>query len=506
MANNHMSMGGFRPALYASRVAIVLWTLCLLVAVFSFGTVDRNAQALSVILCGLAASIGAVSPGFPSGASGRLLGWFVWILLALLCVIGFQLLPLSGLADPAWSELAKIGISKTGTISVAPADTVEAILPLALPCLMFLTTLILFQSDESAVRVFGLVSIAGGVITVFTLLQFLVTPNMILLTELPFKRDGFSAFVINRNNAATFLGVTALMLCPVFQKHYAALETKRIVKWILDGVRPPAVGSIFKTIAIAMLFILTIAALFLTKSRGGVLASFCGFFVFFVLMSFGKPANTSRNAGFSGSTSTWSKPIVRLALGLGALVAVLAIFGGKVLLRAEVQGTEDGRLCVLDGLISAATGHWMTGSGFGAFSAIFPAYRDPYCGIIGFWDRAHNSYLEAFIGLGIVALPFIIVVVFLLFRALLTGLRQRRRFRPYPAAGIAVLVLVLVHAAVDFSLQIPGIAAYVAVCLALITTISLGRTSQKPTRSRSGNQEPTPVRRHNSRAGASSPG
>ena len=144
-------------------------------------------------------------PGFPGAAAGWLLNWFVWVFVALLCVIGFQLLPLPGLADPAWSELAKFGISKTGTISVAPADTVEAILPLALPRLMFLTTLILFQSDESAVRVFGLVAVSSGVITVLALLQFLVTPNMILLTELPFRRDGLSAFVINRNNAAPSL-------------------------------------------------------------------------------------------------------------------------------------------------------------------------------------------------------------------------------------------------------------------------------------------------------------
>jgi len=474
---------------YVSRAAVLLWALCLLVAVLSFGTVDRNAQALSVILCGLAAGIGAVAPGFPGGAAGRLLRTFVWFLLVLLLLIGLQILPLSGLADPAWSELARIGISKTGTISVAPADTVEAILPLALPCLMFLVTLILFQSDESAVRAFGIVAIAASVIIVLTLLQYLLAPGMILLTELPFKRSGFSAFVINRNNAATFLGVTALMLCPVLQKHYAAIDTKRIVKWILDGVRPPGVGSIFKAIAIALLFSLTLAGLFLTQSRGGVLASFCGFFVFFVLMSIGKPASPSRNAGFSGSRSVWSKPIVRLALGLSTLVAVLAIFGGQLLLRAEVQGAEDGRRCVLDGLISAATRNWMTGSGFGAFSSTFPAYRDPYCGIAGFWDRAHNSYLEAFIGLGIVALPLIAVSVFLLFRPLMTGLRQRRRLRPYPAAGIAVLVLVLVHATVDFSLQIPGVAAYVAVCLALISTISLGRTSRRGTEKRSRHNE-----------------
>ncbi|WP_180902672.1 hypothetical protein [Martelella soudanensis] len=70
MPNNHLSMGGFHPAFYASRTAIVLWALCLLVAVFSFGTVDRNTQALSVILCGLAAGIGAAFRVFPAPPRG----------------------------------------------------------------------------------------------------------------------------------------------------------------------------------------------------------------------------------------------------------------------------------------------------------------------------------------------------------------------------------------------------------------------------------------------------
>ncbi len=39
---------------------------------------------------------------------------------------------------------------------------------------------------------------------------------------------------------------------------------------------------------------------------------------------------------------------------------------------------------------------------------MFPAYRDPACGISGTWERAHNFYLEALINLG---LPFILAAI-----------------------------------------------------------------------------------------------
>ncbi len=50
---------------------------------------------------------------------------------------------------------------------------------------------------------------------------------------------------------------------------------------------------------------------------------------------------------------------------------------------------------------------------------------------------------------------------------LLRGVRQRRRDTIYPAAGFAVSVLVGVHALVDFSVQIPAVAAVFSLLLGI---------------------------------------
>jgi O-antigen ligase len=115
------------------------------------------------------------------------------------------------------------------------------------------------------------------------------------------------------------------------------------------------------------------------------------------------------------------------------------------------------------------------GTGFGTFEQVFPVYRDPECGLSGLWDRAHNVFLEGSLGLG---LPFAVVVLFglvYLLSIFLIGYRTRQRFQIVPVAGMGILLLVVLHSMVDFSIQIPGVAAYVAAALGAAVSISLAR-------------------------------
>jgi len=49
------------------------------------------------------------------------------------------------------------------------------------------------------------------------------------------------------------------------------------------------------------------------------------------------------------------------------------------------------------------------------------------------------------------------------------------------AMGIAILVLALLHSALDFSLQLPGLALFFAAALAPLASISLARTRRSRT-------------------------
>ena len=120
--------------------------------------------------------------------------------------------------------------------------------------------------------------------------------------------------------------------------------------------------------------------------------------------------------------------------------------------------------------------NWKLGTGFGTFRDVFPMYRHAECaGIFGYWDRAHDVYLEGFLGFGILFPIVLVIGVTALVWTLVRGVRLRRSLRHIPIAGLSGLVLTLLHSAVDFSLQIPGFNVYFAAAMAAAVTVSLGR-------------------------------
>jgi hypothetical protein len=75
-------------------------------------------------------------------------------------------------------------------------------------------------------------------------------------------------------------------------------------------------------------------------------------------------------------------------------------------------------------------------------------------------------------------LPFAVVVSFVfiyLVSVFTVGYHARQRFRIIPLIGMGILLLTILHSMVDFSLQIPGVAAYVAAALGAAVAISLTR-------------------------------
>ena len=127
--------------------------------------------------------------------------------------------------------------------------------------------------------------------------------------------------------------------------------------------------------------------------------------------------------------------------------------------------------------------NWVVGTGFGTFRDVFPAYRNPSCGMDGVLDLAHNFYLEGWISLG---LPFVIlaaIIVVALVYTMVMGIRERRQYRWAPAAGLAILILQIMHNSVDFSIQNPGVAAVFACLTGATVVIACGRGSRKRARS-----------------------
>lgn len=109
----------------------------------------------------------------------------------------------------------------------------------------------------------------------------------------------------------------------------------------------------------------------------------------------------------------------------------------------------------------------LTGTGAGTFYSSFPRYSQS--DITGYYDHAHNDYIEFFTNLGMIGfIPLGLSVAFALATAIRTQYRRRERLMICLgfASGMGILSL-LIHSAVDFNLQIPANALLFVVFLAL---------------------------------------
>lgn len=372
-----------------------------------------------------------------------------------------------------WSDLSLASLPAKGSIAISPADSIEALLFVAVPLLAFLTGLIVIRSDDDARVVINSLAIGGGLCALYGLIQVSFFPNTNLFFPKVFYVDSLTATFVNRNTAGTFLGIAALVTFRYAWSLGKQISVMRIVRRLLQN-RNVETAGLSTFLIVAFLFACAAMALMLTKSRGATASSLAAFGLLFYFLFVRKGAFAK--AGFSAS-SGGMKTFVRILGVLLVIVVGFSVFGGRTLLRAESQGGDDGRYCVLPGIVELAKGEPVYGYGFGSFLYAFPPFRDPACGISGIWDRAHNVFLEGFIGLGILFPALVLIGGGAVIIAHIIGIRERRRMRSYAVMGLAGIVVIGLHSLVDFSIQIPGFAAYAAALLAATSSISLAKSA-----------------------------
>lgn len=453
----------------------MLYLLSILLAVLPFGAVNPIPLSAAAALGCLAAVASAVVLGSP--VKTRWL-FATALILAAATVLWVRIQTLPGLAagfhNPLWQDLKIAGLLADGSISLQPADSMAALSLLAVPLLTFLTGLTVIRSDNDARKFMAILAVGGGICAIYGLIQFLLFPETNLFFPKTAYLDSLTATFVNRNTAGTFLGLVCLTLARYCWSLSREISLAAIFRQMLSN-RPIKVAGLWFLLLISAFFVCSLLALFLTKSRGAIGSTVVALLFLIGVLSLQR---TRPSVEFFTRPSR-RKAILKAALAGVFVLLALGVFGSRALLRAEAQGTEDPRYCVLPGIIELAKSEPLLGSGFGAFRYAFPPYRDPQCGIIFVWERAHNFYIEGFVGLGVMFVAILVVGVSSLLTAQLVGMRNRHRMRSYPALGMASIVLVGLHGLVDFSLQIPGMAAYFAAIMATTSSISLGRSSAR---------------------------
>lgn len=353
---------------------------------------------------------------------------------------------------PVWQEAAEIlALPMTSLISVNAFDSGTATIRLLAYGGVFWLAIQFGRDRERAKQaIYAVIAISFAYAAYGLVVDLLDLRTILWYDKWAYETDLTSTFV-NRNSYATYAGIG--LICSV------GLFAKNLLREIdIEGQRRKTAHLFIEFLTgkgryllIAILVVAT--ALFLTESRAGVASSIVG------LATLGLIIALTRRI-----------PRRQLYLVLGLCVAALLVIfettGSGFVDRIADKGIHlENRSGVYRITQNAIDDSPVLGTGYGSFPDIFTIYRDGT--VAGYWYKAHNTYLENALELGIPAAVALFAAVALMGGRCLAGARYRQRDMIYPCLGVAVTVQVAVHSLLDFSLQIPAVAVTYAFVLGI---------------------------------------
>jgi O-antigen ligase len=373
-----------------------------------------------------------------------------------------QAVDLKWLAHPVWQMTSNaLGFGAGAFVSVDPELTRQGIFAAGLSIAAFV---IAFELGRDRAR-------AGMLLGGFVVIAFVYALGAIasfhsqfdfqswLMPDAKPESGRMAGPFINPNHFATFLALGALAGLGLF------VETLRqSVVWDRGGkvlARTMATALTGKNALLFAAAVVVLSALLFTQSRGGVIAFLIGTVALIVALGVGKRWNSGEESGQRAMAA-----LLVAVLGVAAALSADPLFG-----RVGAEGVNDSaRAALAQSTIEAIAAAPLTGHGFGAYERYYPFFADG--SVVGYVDEAHNDLLETLADLGLPAGAAFIASPILLAGMCFAGCLRRRRDRVYPAVGFAASVVVGVHAAVDFSLQVPAVAIAYAALLGLGTAQS----------------------------------
>lgn len=365
-------------------------------------------------------------------------GALLWLGL-LLALFLLQLLPLppglwtslGGRAELA-ADLAEAGVPVGWhALSLNPYATERMLWSLLPPVAVFVSALGL---DEAARRqllpvLFALAALS----TILGMAQVADGPESSLrlfaITN-PTEAVGFFA---NRNHYAALLYAVLPLALAVFAARLAERNAGRPV---------PLLGLL----ALALLVMLLILGLVLSRSRAGLMLGMAGLFAGVAIAFLRLPAGRGR---------------ARIARGVvvtGVLGLVLAVQYGLygILERLDKDPLDDARWTILGVTLDAARHFGALGSGLGTFPNAYQRFETPEVQLSSYVNHAHNDWAELWLEGGWAAAVLATLLLVWWLHASVHAWRRRNRspLSKMLACAVSIAVLLyLLHATVDYSLR-----------------------------------------------------
>jgi O-antigen ligase len=346
-----------------------------------------------------------------------------------------------GWKHPIWAIASgALGQDLPGSISVNRDLTILALVRLLTAIAVFWTSLQLCRNPARAGRLLMDFALIGFVYSAYGLFAVAVTPGSILWFDKPAYIGCVTSTFVNRNAFASFAGMTLLAAVGVTVRLFRRDVDRGAQDW--RRMLMKAIEATGRRGAFLIVMIFTIAAaLFLSGSRGGITSTALGVFVLATLVT---ARRDRRRVGQIGTIVTACVVILVAFIGYGD------VFVGRL---DDLAQDADARLAAFRITLDSIRDMPLLGFGYGTFQDVFPMYRDRSVGLIGIWDRAHNTYLEDVQGLGVVFGGALLAGIGILVWRCARASVLRHQAAMVPIVATAASVLLGVHAFVDFGLQ-----------------------------------------------------
>ena len=351
---------------------------------------------------------------------------------------------------PFW-KLATESLSTvvSAHISVDVNATFTALMRLLSYALVFCLSCQLNRERDKAELTFKALAYAGFVYALYGIVICIGNFNTILWFDKWVGQGNLSSTFITRNSYATYAGLSLLAAVPVL---FEAIKSSAKYGLSTNYGRQYFYEKLLIKGWFPLLVVLTVfCALLMSQSRGGFLSTLIGVISLLIVLMLSNKMPQKR-----------SLFIFVCALGFIIWLAFSNSFD-TLISRFDSPKEIRGREAVYSLLSNISIQNNPFGLGYGTFENSFRLYRDE--SIDGFYDKAHNTYLENIFELGLIQAYALFLSILWLALICLRGVWKRKRDWLYPALGFSASVLVGTHSFYDFSLQIPAVAYTYALIL-----------------------------------------
>ncbi len=374
--------------------------------------------------------------------------WFLILPFGLICAwIGIQMAPWTPESwhHPLWKSTSNIlGMELQGSISLVPFESGSALLRLLTFVGIFWLAMQYGRDSQNALRMVKAIAIASGIYATYGLIVEFTGTKTILWFDKEYYQNNLTSTFRYKNAYATYAGMGLLCTIALIVRSVHAqvryddgkFETRRrVYSWLLEKGWIPVLTAL-----------IILSSLILSDSRAGLLSSGCAVLVLFAAF---RISHMKRIPYLRSITSI-------------AVVAIIAFFyvGGKeVTDRFSTLGTtgETTRSKIYKATKQAIEDVAILGSGAGTYDEVFPIYNPKSIKLRIL--RAHSTYLENAMELGLPASSLLILMLGGIGAVCAYGAYSRRRQGIYPCIGLGTVTLIGFHATVDFTMQVPAIAA-----------------------------------------------